>query len=428
MSQIGVPKAVRPWWVALVAGMASYIDAAAIISFGIAILILQPLLGLDPLQIGLASGALTVGIAIGALVGGRLGDRFGRRPVFTITMVVNIVALVTLMFVPSFELLLAAAILLGLGTGADLPVSLSTISEAATDANRGKLIGFSNLLWLAGAVVGSVLASSVSSLGRVGIIIIFGQIALVSLLVLVGRLTIPESESWKEARAEQRVGAATVRAQRVRVRELFQPRYLPPFLALIVFYTCTNLVANTTGQFGTYVLVTFGGVEVGVAGLLSVVFLPLAIFGYLWFMRIADKPSRFRYFVVGAACMVVGPLVYAVFGVSVVTFLIFTLFQLVGTSFAFEGIMKVWSQESFPTLIRTTAQGTILAVARFAAAALAGVTPLLLQLGPNLMYGILAAVALLGVVVAGVVFRTRDSRNEFDVEAEREPVLAPAAV
>ena len=428
MSQIRVPKPVRPWWVALVAGMASYIDAAAIISFGIAILVFQPLLGLDPLQIGVASGALTVGIAIGALVGGRLGDRFGRRPVFTITMVVNIVALITLMFVPSFELLLAAAILLGLGTGADLPVSLSTISEAATDENRGKLIGFSNLLWLAGAVVASVLASSVSSLGRLGIVIIFGQIALVAFLVLLGRLTIPESESWKEARVEQEVGAATIRAQRVRVSELLQPRYLPPFIALIVFYACTNLVANTTGQFGTYVLVTFGGIEVGVAGLLGLVLLPLSIFGYLWFMRIADKPSRFRYFVVGAVCTVVGPLVYAGFGVSVVTFLIFSFFQVVGTSFAFEGIMKVWSQESFPTLLRTTAQGTILAFARFAAAALAGVTPLLLQLGPSLMYGILAAVALVGVVVAGVVFRTRDSHNEFDVEAEREQALDPAAV
>lgn len=428
MSQIRETKSVRPWWVALVAGMASYIDAAAIISFGIAILIFQPLLGLDPLQVGLASGALTVGIAVGALIGGRLGDRFGRRPVFTITMVVNIVALVVLMFTPSFELLLTAAILLGLGTGADLPVSLSTISEAASDENRGKLIGFSNLLWLAGAVVGSILASSVSSLGRVGVAIIFGQIALVALLVLLGRLTIPESESWKEARAEQRTGATTIRAQRVRVTELLQPRYLPQFVALIVFYTCTNLVANTTGQFGTYVLVNFGGVKVELAGLLSVVFLPLAIGGYLWFMRIADKPSRFRYFVIGAVCMVLGPLVYAVFGVSVVTFLIFTLFQLVGTSFAFEGIMKVWSQESFPTLIRTTAQGTILSIARFAAAALAGVTPLLLQLGPNLMYGILAAVALVGVVVAGLVFRTRDSRNEFDVEAEREQILAPTAV
>lgn len=41
-------------------------------------------------------------------------------------------------------------LLVGLATGADLPVSLATISEAANDENRGKIIGLSNLLWLVG--------------------------------------------------------------------------------------------------------------------------------------------------------------------------------------------------------------------------------------------------------------------------------------
>lgn len=57
MGQVSSARQVRPWWVAVVSGMASYIDAAAIISFGVAVVIYQKALGLDPVHVGVASGA-----------------------------------------------------------------------------------------------------------------------------------------------------------------------------------------------------------------------------------------------------------------------------------------------------------------------------------------------------------------------------------
>ncbi|MEV6159865.1 MFS transporter [Nonomuraea sp. NPDC052129] len=419
------PRPPRPWWVGIVSGMASYIDAAAIVSFGIAIIVFQSALELNELQVGLASGALTFGVAVGAIFGGGLGDRFGRRPVFTVTMVMNIVALVALMVAPSFAVLLAGAVLLGLGAGADLPVSLSTISEAATDKNRGRLLGFSNLLWLAGAVAASLLGSAVAAQGMAGVRIIFGHLAVVALLVLLGRLTIPESEDWMAARAGRSRGVAAVRSDRTRVRELLRTPYAAPFMALTGFYTLTNLIANTTGQYGNYVLVNYGGVSLQTAALVGLPVLPISIFGYLWFMRIADKPVRFRYFTIGAVFQVLSPLTIAIFGVNVVTYLVSIVFTAVGTAFAFEGIMKVWAQRSFPTLLRTTAQGLIIAVARFAAALVAGVTPMLLAAGPSVLYGILAALGLAGCGWAWLVFRTRDAHDEFGSgTAPQDPTLA----
>ncbi|MFJ4175340.1 MFS transporter [Microbacterium sp. NPDC089696] len=419
------PRLPRPWWVGVVSGMASYIDAAAIVSFGITIIIFQAVLGLDELQVGIASGALTMGVAIGAIAGGRLGDRWGRRPVFTITMVMIIVALLALMFAPSFPVLLGGAILLGLGTGADLPVSLSTISEAATDKNRGRLLGFSNLLWLAGAVVASLLGSAVASQGMTGVQIIFGSLAAVTALVLVGRLTIPESEAWRAARVERSRGVPTVRADRAHVRDLLRAPYAAPFVALIVFYTLTNLVANTTGQYGNYVLVNFGGVSLETAALIGLPVLPISIIASLWFMKIADKPVRFRYFTIGAVLQVLSPLTLALFGVSAATYLVSILFTAVGTAFAFEGIMKVWTQRSFPTLLRTTAQGAIISVARFVAALVAGITPVVLAAGPSILYGVLAALSLVGCAWAWIVFRTRDRHDEFAAEERVEGAGTP---
>src|SRR5215204_6021916 len=112
----------NPWYIAVIAGMASYLDAATIVSSGNALVMYQKPLGLTGDQIGVLAFSLTLGIAIGAVTGGRLGDRFGRKPVFSVTMIGIAVAMACNVFAGGFPLLLVGAILGGLATGADLPV------------------------------------------------------------------------------------------------------------------------------------------------------------------------------------------------------------------------------------------------------------------------------------------------------------------
>ncbi len=422
MTAASTARPVRPWWVAIVSGMASYIDAAAIVSFGTAMVLYQDVIGLSAGEIGLASGGLTFGIAAGALIGGRLGDRFGRRPIFTITMILIIAAAAALIVADSFVIIMPAALVLGFATGADLPVSLASISEAATDENRGKLIGFSHLLWSAGFIACSFLTAAIASLGQLGAQILFIHIGVAALLVLIGRLTIPESAAWLQARNERRQGIKTVRADRVAVLDLLRGSYKVPFLALLGFYALTNLAANTGGQFGNYLLVNVGGVDLQTSSVIGLFFIPLGIIGSIWFMRIADKPKRFNYFIIGAVCWVIAHLVYAVFGVSLTTAIVSGIISVVGTSFAFESIMKVWTQEQFPALLRSTAQGTIIAVARLLAAILATVTPVLMLLSANVFYLFLAIVIAAGCGIAWSVFRTRDQRPQFGDELEADTI------
>ncbi|TXK16347.1 MFS transporter [Homoserinibacter sp. GY 40078] len=414
----------RPWWVGVVSGMASYIDAAAIMSFGIAIVIHQAVLGLDAAQVGAASAILTVGIAIGALVGGKLGDRFGRRPVFTITMIVVVLGSALLVVGGSFGLIVAGAALVGLGTGADLPVSLSTISEAANDTNRGRIVAFSNVLWLAGVVSGILIGTVVGNLGELGAQILFIHVGGVAFIVLLLRLTIPESAVWLAARRARQAGEASVRAERTTVRELLRAPYLAPLLGLAVFYALVNLGYNTFGQFGPYLLVNAAGTDVSTASALSLASVPVGLIGILWFMKIVDKPRRFVYFTVGAVLSVVGLLIPAVFGFSVATYLVAVILLIGGGTFAGEAIMKVWTQEQFPTLLRTTAQGTVIAVARFVAAAGAAVTPMIVEAGASVLFLLLAIVSGIGLLVAWLVFRTRDRRNEFLGESRPDELVA----
>lgn len=407
----------RAWWVGSIAGMASYIDAAAIVSSGIALVLYQHSIGLTEDQIGGLSAMLTLGVAVGALFGGRLGDRFGRRAVFLLTMAMIVAGSVSLVVGGGFMPLLAGIALVGLGTGADLPVSLATISEAAQDHNRGKLIGFSQILWMLGILVTMGISTAVGSLGQLGGQILFGHVGAVAAIVFFLRLTVRESPSWLAARSEQRTGVDTVRAEYSGIKDLLGNRqFLLPLLALLVFYTLTNLGANTGGQFGAYVAVNIIGMDVQLFSLIGLISLPVAILLGLWFMRIVDGPHRMKYYIVGSIAFIGSFAVPAIFGFSLTTYFITLAGVAIGGAFAFEAIMKVWSQESFPTLLRASAQGTIIAIARFTAAGLALVTPALLAT-PQLTYGLLAVTVAVGLLAGWLGFRHREV-STFDVEAE----------
>ncbi len=415
------------WWVGVIAGMASYIDAAALVATGIALVIYQFTIGVTPDQLGVMSGALTFCVAIGALVGGRLGDWFGRRRVFIATMILIAAGASLTTFGTTYPVLLAGVVLIGLGVGADLPVSLATIAEAASDKNRGKIIVLSNMLWVVGIIASVTIATLWGGLGRLGGQLLFGQVGVVAVLVLLGRLALPESRIWLEAR--RRDGGVQVDAPKVRVRDLLRTPYGKPFVALLVFYALTNLGANTTGSFNTFIATNFAGTTVQEFNKWALIAMLIGLAPGALFMKFVDTKKRMTFFVVGAVLATTSYFFLVVVGFTLTTMVIALLLAMVGNAFAFEGIMKVWTQESFPTMLRSTAQGSIVAFGRVTAALLATVTPALLQANLRGVYLGLGVLAGVGYVVGGLAFG-RSTRNEFQVEAtveSAEPVLAQEA-
>src|SRR5277367_7088672 len=62
--------------------------------------------------------AFLIGFGIGQFVMGPLSDRFGRRPVLVDGMALYVIASVLAIYAPSFETLLLARLLQGIGTSA----------------------------------------------------------------------------------------------------------------------------------------------------------------------------------------------------------------------------------------------------------------------------------------------------------------------
>ncbi|MCS2168584.1 MFS transporter [Scandinavium manionii] len=423
-------KQPNPWYVGVVSGMASYIDSAAIVSNGTALVIYQKTLKTTAAEIGVLSGVLTLCIALGAFFGGRLGDYYGRRRVFIITMAMVLIGTLLLAFSSSFSALLIGTIFVGLATGADLPVSLATISEAATDKNRGKIIGLSNLLWFAGICTTMAISALAGGWGKTGAQILYLHVGLVAGVLLILRWSLPESPMWLVAQKERRSGKATVRAQKNSYADLIRGKYLWPFIALCLFYMFTNLAANTGGQFGTYVAVNVVGISVEKNALWNLLVMPVGVLSGLLFMKMVDTKNRMPVFIIGACFFAGGFLMPVLLHFSPASWLCFLLFTAIGSGMAFEGMMKVWSQESFPTMLRATAQGAIVGIARLTCGILAFVTPVLLDAGPTVLYTLLTAIVASGMFIGWLCFHGKP-RNEFsseaDIVASRQPDALSAA-
>jgi len=99
-----------------------------------------------------------VGMALGATLGGLLADRFGRRQVFALTLLVYGVATGASALAASVGVLIALRFLVGLGLGAELPVASTLVSEFAPRAIRGRMVvwleAFWAVGWLAAALIG----------------------------------------------------------------------------------------------------------------------------------------------------------------------------------------------------------------------------------------------------------------------------------
>jgi EmrB/QacA subfamily drug resistance transporter len=149
------------------------------------------------LHVGLSSlqwtlNAYGIAFAAGIITAAALGDRFGRRKVFTIGLVLFTVASVACAVAPDLSELIAARTVQGLGGAVVLPLSLTILTAAFPIERRGMIVGiYGGLAGLAvamGPIVGGALTQSIDWHWIFWINVPIGAIA-----VLLGVRLLPES-------------------------------------------------------------------------------------------------------------------------------------------------------------------------------------------------------------------------------------------
>ena len=150
--------------------------------------------GLSSFQQELVTSLLLVGAVIGALTAGRVADRIGRRPTVMITAVVFIVGVLLAAFTPTFPVLLAARIIIGLAVGAASMTVPLYIGEIVPPQMRGGLVSLNQLAITSGILVSYLADYGLSSTGNWRLM--FGLAVVPAAALFTGMLFQQESPHW----------------------------------------------------------------------------------------------------------------------------------------------------------------------------------------------------------------------------------------
>lgn len=147
--------------------------------------------GLTAAQMGIIGSAGLVGMALGAVVAGTAADRFGRKAVFSVTLLIYSVATGLCGLAWNYESLLVFRFFVGFGLGGELPVAATLMTEYSPPAVRGRFMVLLESFWGVGWLVAALL--SYLFIPHYGWQAAFFIGALPALYVFVIRLAIPES-------------------------------------------------------------------------------------------------------------------------------------------------------------------------------------------------------------------------------------------
>ncbi|PJM75527.1 MFS transporter [Bifidobacterium simiarum] len=366
------------------AGAGSFLSATAIVSLSSTITIWQKTLPLTTMQVGLLSGLLSLAIAVGSLSANSLGRRLGRVSVYRMVLFPAALGFLICAMAPNFAVLLAGMILVGVTTGADLPLALSLVSDPHyTKSNNAKCVSLTQSGWQLGILVTLVSAFGISWFeGDLPCRFLFLAIAVISCAVAIYRLRGTDFTD-EDMSHEQCLRAAS---ENIRKRigisggQIFFWRRFGRseksfFASILVFYVFWNFLGNTWGQFQTFIFVnadasqslaTGIGILVCVLTFMASFLVPLA------------SGTRFEHplFCFGGMMIVVS-LVVLVFRGDQLWWLIGATATLnTGLVLSGEATSKVWIQTLFKDEDqRTSVQGFTLAFSRILCSLLALVTP-----------------------------------------------------
>ncbi|MEG9525090.1 MAG: MFS transporter [Hyphomicrobiales bacterium] len=365
---------------------------------------------LTPTEAGQLAAMTFAGQLVGNILAGTASDRFGRKAVFQVTMVVWGLASLAAAAAWSLPVLMACRFLIGAGVGGEAPVAQAMVSEIVPASVRGKYIAIMEGFWAVGYVLSGAISFFV--LPYLGWRWAFVVVGLLSLVVLAVRRSMPESPRWlaeagRGAEAAPRLGAvATLFAPEYRLRTVMA--FGLWFFALIGFFGLNSWIAvllkergfSIVGSVGFVTLITLGGIPGFAAAALLL-------------ERAGRKPTTALFLVCAAASAYLygnagGDAVLTVAGVAV-TWLFVAGFVMQFFMFGMWSCLYAYTPELYPTRARATGAGFASAFGRIGAILGPMIVPVLVRdHGPATAFQVGAGgflIAALLVLILGVETR-----------------------
>jgi MFS transporter, putative metabolite transport protein len=468
LPSIPMTKMQRRIWMLAAAG--KFFEGFVVFMTGVALPLIARQFEIGPTQNGLVAASSLCGILIGAVGLGSLSDRFGRKSMFIVEMIIFTAFLAAAVFCTNFISLVICLFGLGLALGCDYPTAHMIISENIPSTSRGRLVlaafAFQAVGALAGTAVGYAVLVNVPNLNAWRWM--FATAVIPALLVTIGRFYVTESANWLFTRGSTE--KATLAARQLLLRtpqypqnivlssqpgasdghghgggsflSLFQKRYRRATIFASVPWFLQDLSTYGIGIFTPTILASALGHQAehvrSMSDLISNAILAargdamitvLLIIGIAFAVLLADKLGRIKLQIFGfigcAVGLFVASLSVDVSG-SLKIFLIFAGFMLFNfmTNLGPNAQTYLLAGEVFPTAVRGKGAGFAAAFAKIGAVATAFLFPILLEsIGTRLLLYALVIASVLGAVVTWA-FRIETTGVNLDRigAVESEPV------
>ncbi|GEO97054.1 MFS transporter [Kocuria turfanensis] len=420
------------WKATIAVSMSNYIEAGSIIALATSLGLWQEYFGFTNLAVGLvaALSANAFGAALGAMIGGPLGDRYGRKFIYTYDLILYMIGTAFVIFAVAPWMLVLGVILTGIAVGAGVPVAWTYIAEEAPSEDRAKHVGTAQFAWSLAPALVFLFATFVVPLGLLGSRIVFAHLFVVAFITWWVRRGLSESHTWKKSDEERRASEATGIKRRNYRELLTSSTNLKALFFLIGVYALWNLVAGQMGIFMPRVYETAGVESATQQNLLQVLLWSFTVLAtWFGFMRYGDRVDRRLLYGIGAVLGIVAWLLLVFAHVTMPVLILFAVLWGVSAGIGAQAFYALWAAEMFATRYRASAQGVLFFVARIVVGLLSYWFPTLLAehgvpFVGMIMIGALVAALLIGVV--GAPDTRGKSLEQIEEERYGKPVPRPA--
>ena len=455
------------WLIWGLAAAGKFFEGVVVFMTGVALPLMERQFGLGVTEKGVIAAATLFGILIGATAFGDLADRYGRKQMFIVEMVLFAIFITLLTLSPSYHIVVVALVGIGIALGCDYPTAHLIISESMPSRIRGRMVlaafGFQAVGGLAGTAIGFLILFENPDLGAWRWM--YASTLLLAVPVIVGRFFVVQSPNWLACRG--RIKEAEEETERLLLREprypkeviLHCPQYhgLRPerdsWSALFKGMTLNRTILASLpwflqdlstygiGIFTPTILATLIGAQINhprnTAELIQSDILAtkgaalidlLLIVGIVFAVLLADRVGRIRLQIFGFIGCAVGLLLAAVslnVGGMLSTVLVFAGFMLFSfmTNIGPNAMTYLIAGEVFPISVRGVGAGFAASFGKIGAVLTAFLFPILLKdIGTFLLLLILVGTILLGALVTRLyAFETKGINLE-NVEEQGRPL------
>src|SRR5215467_13322682 len=199
---LSAPMTGMQWLIWSLAAAGKFFEGYVVFMTGVALPLFSREFNIGAFEHGVIGAASLYGILVGAVALGGLSDRFGRKSMFLIEMIMFVAFLAALPFATNYIQVVILLFGQGLALGCDYPTAHMIISENIPSANRGRLVlgafGFQAVGALAGTGVGCLVLVLVPELSAWRWM--FATALVPAIAVTVGRFFVVESANWLAVR------------------------------------------------------------------------------------------------------------------------------------------------------------------------------------------------------------------------------------